>query len=86
VGLRAADADAVLTVAADGPAIPAADRQRVFERFTRLDEARSAGGGGSGLGLAITRGVVVAHGGTVAVEDPPAGARLVVRLPLEASP
>jgi signal transduction histidine kinase len=82
VGLRAEVSEAVLTVADDGPGIPAGDRERVFERFTRLDEARAAGDGGSGLGLAITRDVVVAHGGTVAVEGPPAGARLVVRLPL----
>ena len=64
----------------------AGDRERVFERFTRLDEARAAGDGGSGLGLAITRDVVVAHGGTVAVEEPPAGGRLVVRLPLATTP
>jgi signal transduction histidine kinase len=73
---------AVLTVADDGAGIPAADRERVFERFTRLDDARAVDRGGSGLGLAIARSVVVAHGGSITAEDPPAGASLVVRLPL----
>ncbi|WP_327243964.1 sensor histidine kinase [Streptomyces sp. NBC_01320] len=78
-----------LTVSDDGSGIPAAYRAHVFERFTRLDEARSREAGGSGLGLAIVGKVVTAHGGAVcAEEDPPpaegglGGARLVVRLPL----
>jgi signal transduction histidine kinase len=82
VGLRAEGTMAVLTVADDGAGIPAADRERVFERFTRLDDARAVDRGGSGLGLAIARSVVVAHGGSITAEDPPAGASLVVRLPL----
>jgi signal transduction histidine kinase len=69
--------DVVLTVADDGPGIPVADRDRVFERFTRLDDARARGTGGSGLGLAIARQVVSAHGGTIEVTDD----GLVVRLP-----
>ncbi|MBA2279902.1 MAG: HAMP domain-containing histidine kinase [Actinomycetota bacterium] len=72
----------LLAVTDDGPGIAAADRDRVFERFTRLDDARSAASGGTGLGLAITRDLVEAHGGTVVVdprEGP--GTRMVVRLP-----
>ena len=73
---------AVLVVADDGAGIDAAKREWVFERFTRLDDARSRDGGGSGLGLAIVRDIVEAHGGTVAATDSAAGARLVVRVPL----
>jgi signal transduction histidine kinase len=74
---------AVLGVADDGPGIPAAASERVFERFTRLDAARSNGqAGGAGLGLAIARDIVARHGGTLTV-DPGhhPGARLVMRLP-----
>jgi signal transduction histidine kinase len=84
--LQAEAGSAVLTVADDGPGIPPAERERIFERFTRLDEARATDNGGYGLGLAITREIVAAHGGTVEAEDPPMGARLVVRLPLEDRP
>lgn len=70
-----------LVVADDGAGVPAADRERIFERFTRLDDARDRDAGGSGLGLAIAREIVVAHGGTVTVEDAEPGARFVVTLP-----
>jgi signal transduction histidine kinase len=77
--------DAVLTVDDDGPGIPVVDRARVFERFTRLDEARSRDGGGAGLGLAIVQTIVDRNGGTVTVGDAPGGgARFVVRLPASA--
>jgi signal transduction histidine kinase len=79
--LRLAGGEAQLVVADDGPGIPPADRERVFERFTRLDEARSRGRGGAGLGLAIVRQIVEAHGGTVTIADAHSGARFVVRLP-----
>ncbi len=82
VTLSESEGEAVLSVADDGPGIPPADRERIFERFTRLDAARTAGDGGSGLGLAITRDIVAAHGGTITVDPSFApGARLVVRLP-----
>lgn len=72
----------VLTVEDDGPGVPVAERERVFERFRRLDDARSRDAGGSGLGLAIVREVVTAHGGSVALDSSPlGGARFVVRLP-----
>ncbi|MFC4120349.1 sensor histidine kinase [Nonomuraea zeae] len=75
-------ADGVLTVADDGPGIPEQDRERVFNRFTRLDSGRSRDEGGTGLGLAIVRETVLAHGGTVVLEDAAPGLRAVVRLPL----
>lgn len=76
----------VLAVDDDGPGVPTADRERVFERFVRLDEARARDAGGSGLGLAIVRAVVAGHGGSVAVESGAlGGARFVVRLPSGAS-
>lgn len=70
-----------LAVADDGPGIPAADRDRVFERFTRLDDARSRDAGGSGLGLAIVRDVVTAHDGQVRIHDNLPGARFTITLP-----
>jgi signal transduction histidine kinase len=76
------DGDCVLlTVTDDGPGVPAADRERVFERFTRLDDARSRPAGGSGLGLAIVRELVRAYGGEVHLEDAGPGLRAVVTIP-----
>jgi signal transduction histidine kinase len=83
VGLHATDGTARLVVADDGPGIPEADRERVFDRFTRLDDARSRETGGSGLGLAIVRDVVTAHHGRTLVEDNHPGARLIVLLPTD---
>ncbi|WP_441251703.1 sensor histidine kinase [Kitasatospora sp. McL0602] len=72
----------VLAVSDDGPGIPEADRERVFERFSRLDDARSREEGGAGLGLAIARDLATHLGGSLAVVPSPRGARLVARLPL----
>ena len=57
---------AAIDVVDDGPGIPADDREKVFERFYRLDKARSGADGGAGLGLAIARWAVEANGGTIA--------------------
>jgi len=82
VGLRE-DGDVVeLEVADDGSGIAVADRDRVFDRFVRLDEARTRDEGGSGLGLAIVRKIVDSSGGTVEIDEAPTGgARFTVRLP-----
>jgi signal transduction histidine kinase len=72
----------VLEVSDDGPGIPDADRDRIFERFTRLDDARSRDLGGAGLGLAIARDIAGHHQGTLTAEPHPYGARVVARLPL----
>jgi signal transduction histidine kinase len=64
---------ALLTVTDDGPGILPSDRERVFERFTRLDHSRTLDTGGAGLGLAIVRELVRRHGGTIAVTDVDAG-------------
>jgi len=75
-----------LTVEDDGPGVPVADRSRVFERFARLDEARSRADGGTGLGLAIAHAIVEAHDGSIAVDDSAlGGARFVVTLPVVSS-
>jgi signal transduction histidine kinase len=71
----------MITVADDGPGIPAADRERVFQRFTRLDDGRARDAGGSGLGLAIVRELVRRHDGTVTLSDAEPGLRVEVRLP-----
>jgi signal transduction histidine kinase len=74
---------ALLMVSDDGPGIAEPDRERVFERFTRLDEARGRGSGGSGLGLAIVRELVGRAGGTVSLADgdPPFTLTAVLRVP-----
>ncbi len=74
---------AKLTVADDGPGIPPDQREQVFQRFTRLDEARTNSDGGTGLGLAIAREIATRHGGTIVLDpDRSAGTRFVVELPL----
>jgi signal transduction histidine kinase len=70
-----------ISVRDDGPGIPAADRERVFQRFTRLDDARARDAGGSGLGLAIVRELLRRHHGTVTLGDAEPGLRVDVRLP-----
>jgi signal transduction histidine kinase len=71
-----------LTVDDDGPGIPLDDRERVFERFARLDDARARDGGGTGLGLAVVRSIAERHRGTAYIETSTlGGARAVVDLP-----
>ena len=73
---------ALLEVIDEGPGIPRAEAERVFERFYRSDQARSSGDGGSGLGLAIARWIVELHDGTIRTEErTPTGCRMVVELP-----
>jgi len=81
VTLATEDGHADLEVADDGPGIDPADRARVFDRFTRLDDARGRDAGGTGLGLPIAREIVEAHGGRILIGDGPGG-RFVLRLPL----
>lgn len=69
----------------DGPGIPPDDRDRVFERFTRLDSARDRDRGGAGLGLAIARDIATQHGGSIAIADSDLGTRVIVRLPTAAN-
>ena len=71
-----------LTVSDDGPGIAPLDRERIFDRFFRLDEHRSRTDGGAGLGLAIVARLVNERGGVVFVGDAHRGATFTVRLPL----
>jgi len=77
---------AVLTIVDDGPGIPEPERERVFDRFYRVQESRSRETGGTGLGLSIVRDIIRNHGGRVRLtdrEDGAAGLRAVVLLPAE---
>jgi two-component system OmpR family sensor kinase len=74
--------EAVVTIADDGPGIPADLQPVLFERFARGDQSRTRATGGAGLGLAIVSAVVEAHGGTVTVTSRAGETRFVVRLPL----
>ncbi|WSB56446.1 HAMP domain-containing histidine kinase [Streptomyces cellulosae] len=83
VTVRREGGEAVVGVADDGEGVAEADRERIFERFVRLDAARSRDDGGAGLGLAIARDVAVRHGGTLTAGAAPAGGALFeLRLPL----
>jgi signal transduction histidine kinase len=76
-----------LAVEDDGPGIPDAERERIFDRFHRTDGSRSRSLGGSGLGLAIARAIVVAHGGHIwADQSLDGGARIALALPRSAEP
>ncbi len=73
VRLSGDDRAVTVTVEDDGPGIPEADRERVFEPFARVDDSRDRASGGVGLGLAIVRRIHDAHGGTVVVDASPSG-------------
>jgi signal transduction histidine kinase len=79
--VRSCEAMASMEVIDDGAGIATELREVVFKRFTRLDASRSRDAGGTGLGLSIARQIAEAHQGTLTIEDSPAGARFVLRLP-----
>lgn len=83
VSIAAGDTGAVVRITDHGEGIPSAERERIFNRFYRVDKSRSQDVAGTGLGLAITKHLVLLHGGTIEVEsEPGAGATFIVRLPL----
>jgi signal transduction histidine kinase len=85
VTLRSVGDIVIIDVDDDGPGIAPADRQRVFERFARLDEGRDRDRGGAGLGLAVVDAIVRSHGGSVSIGDSPlGGARFMVEIPAAA--
>jgi signal transduction histidine kinase len=77
VSVTERDAGIEIVVRDDGPGVAPADRDKIFERFARADQARTRDGDGTGLGLAIARDIAVAHGGTLVLED---AATFVLRL------
>lgn len=81
--VAADDAGATVSVSDDGPGVPSDERERIFERFARVDPARGARDGGVGLGLAIARDIAVRHGGSLVLAPPSddGGATFVLRLP-----
>ncbi|MDO4502964.1 MAG: ATP-binding protein [Coriobacteriia bacterium] len=82
VQAQAEDSDVLLSVADQGPGIPDELKERVFERFFRVDASRSRNTGGTGLGLAIVKHAAESMGGIVVVQDAPGGgARFRVRIP-----
>ncbi|MEU0187917.1 HAMP domain-containing sensor histidine kinase [Streptomyces sp. NPDC006207] len=86
VTVRLRDGLVVLAVGDDGDGVPPAERERIFERFVRLDDARSRDEGGAGLGLAIARDVAHRHDGSLTVGTAPAGGALFeLRLPAAAA-
>ncbi|MGQ4388522.1 sensor histidine kinase [Streptomyces sp. SAS_270] len=86
ITIRNEDAWVVLTVHDDGPGVPAEDAERIFERFVRLDDARSRDHGGTGLGLAIARDLAHRHRGTLTLTPRTLGACFQLRLPRAATP
>jgi signal transduction histidine kinase len=85
VGLEAGNAVALLSVDDQGPGIPAADRERVFEHFQRLERDRQSAIAGTGIGLSVVKELVGRHGGRCWVTaGDRGGARFVVELPLAA--
>ena len=86
ITVRNEDAWVVLTVHDDGPGVPTEDAERIFERFVRLDDARSRDHGGTGLGLAISRDLAHRHQGTLTLTPRTLGACFQLRLPRAPTP
>jgi signal transduction histidine kinase len=86
ITVRNEDDWVVLTVHDDGPGVPTEDAERIFERFVRLDDARSRDHGGTGLGLAIARDLAHRHGGTLTLTPRTLGACFQLRLPQAPTP
>ncbi|MCQ8194950.1 sensor histidine kinase [Streptomyces rugosispiralis] len=86
ITVRNQDAWVVLTVHDDGPGVPTEDAERIFERFVRLDDARSRDHGGTGLGLAIARDLAHRHRGTLTLAPRTLGACFQLRLPRAPAP
>jgi heavy metal sensor kinase len=84
ITVRSDTTEAALTVTDQGPGIPTEHRQRIFDRFYRVDESRSRGMGGTGLGLAIAKWAVEANGGTISFVPADRGAAFRITLPLSA--
>lgn len=83
ITLTADDGVARIMIDNDGPVIPEADRQRIFERFVRLDDDRSRDSGGSGLGLAISSAIMAAHFGRISAGESENGwCRFLIELPI----
>src|SRR5947208_3063666 len=89
LGLTVADGRARVSVDDEGPGIPAAERERIWDRFWRLERDRGSAVAGTGIGLSVVRELVALHGGRTWVEDAPAsergdpaGSRFVIELPL----
>jgi two-component system phosphate regulon sensor histidine kinase PhoR len=86
-GAQLSDGRIEIVVTDDGPGIPKEAQERIFERFYRVDKARSREQGGTGLGLAIVKHVVQAHGGEVRIEsEPGSGSRFILNLPAAVTP
>ncbi|MEU9185818.1 HAMP domain-containing sensor histidine kinase [Streptomyces sp. NPDC048484] len=86
VEVSVASGAAVVKVTDSGPGIPAADQEHVFDRFFRVDKARSRDRGGSGLGLAVARSLVRAHGGTIDLESHPGSTTFTMTIPRTKAP
>jgi heavy metal sensor kinase len=84
IGIRVERSDARALIAIDdqGPGIPAEYRDRIFDRFFRVDPSRSRNGGGAGLGLAIAKWAVELHGGQISVHERPGGSEFRIVLPI----
>ena len=82
LAVRADNGGALLTVVDDGPGIPAGERERVFERFARLDDARDRDAGGTGLGLAIVRELLRRSEASISLQENPSGPGLTAKVHL----